>query len=163
MTRRRRAILGWALALAALWALAWPLVWDAILSGLLLAQVVSPQATGPLTRITDTPERESVTFRGAGRDVAATLYRPQGSGRGAGPGVGVILVHGVNETGKDDPRIVWVADLLARAGFVVLTPDFTGFKSLTLRASDIEEIAASVRYLDARMPGKGPDKVGLVA
>ena len=72
-------------------------------------------------------------------------------------------MHGVNETGKDDPRIVWVADLLARAGFLVLTPDFTGFKSLTLRASDLDEIAASARFLGARMPGGGPERVGLVA
>jgi pimeloyl-ACP methyl ester carboxylesterase len=114
---------------------------------------------GPLTRWAATPGRDAVTVPSQAKPLAATLFHPPWIARGSG----LILVHGVNETGKDDPRIVWVADLLARAGFVVLTPDFTGFKSLTLRASDIEEIAASVRYLDARMPGKGPDKVGLVA
>jgi len=45
----------------------------------------------------------------------------------------------------------------------VLTPDFTGFKSLTLRASDIDEIVGSARFLNGRMPGDRPDKVGVVA
>jgi dienelactone hydrolase len=87
-----------------------------------------------------------------------TLYRP-GSGP---PGSGVILVHGVNETGKDDERIVWLADLLARAGFSVLTPDFLGFKTLTLRASDVEELTASIRYLAREAPGVQPGPVGLI-
>lgn len=162
MTKRRRALLGAALALAALLLLAWPLVWDAILSGLLVVQVANPLTPGPLHRITPLPERESVSFRGGGRDMAATLYRTRRGRSGAGPGVGLILVHGVNETGKDDPRIVWLADLLARAGFTVLTPDFLGFKSLTLRASDVEELVASVQYL-ARRPGDvAAGRVGLI-
>jgi dienelactone hydrolase len=158
MTRRWRAILGVALGLAALFTLVWPFVWDAILSGLLLAQVARPLAPGPLTRITDVPERQSLTFRGGGRDLAATLYRPHGGGSGCG----VILVHGVNETGKDDPRIVWLADLLARSGFTVLTPDFLGFKSLTLRSSDVEELVASIEYLAGRRGDGAPGRVGLI-
>jgi dienelactone hydrolase len=161
MTRPRRAILGWVLAAAALFALVWPFVWDAILSGLLLIQVANPQATGPLTRITTAPARHAVTFRGPGRDMAANLYRPSGGGPGAGTGTGVILVHGVNETGKDDPRIVWLADLLARSGFTVLTPDFLGFKSLTLRTSDVEELVATIQYLAGR-EGGAPGRVGLI-
>ena len=155
-------MLGWGLALAALFTLAWPFAWDAILSGLLLAHVANPLTPGLLTRITDAPERQSLTFRGGGRDMAATLYRPHGSGSGARTGTGVILVHGVNETGKDDPRIVWLADLLARSGFTVLTPDFLGFKSLTLRSSDVEELVASIEYLAGRRGDGAPGRVGLI-
>ena len=117
MTHRRRAILGTAIALAALLLLSWPLPWDAILSGLLLAEVANPLTPGPLTRVTAASERQSVSFPGGGRQMVATLYLPARSG----PAADVILVHGVNETGKDDERIVWLADLLARSGFTVLT------------------------------------------
>ncbi|HYB75108.1 MAG TPA: hypothetical protein VED18_17175 [Candidatus Sulfotelmatobacter sp.] len=137
----------------------WPLVRDAALALALMGHLAHPLQPGPLTRWTAGPAREDLTVPFAAKGLAATLFRPAGAARGAG----VVLIHGVNETGKNDPRIIWVADLLARAGFMVLTPEFTGFKSLTLRASDIDEIVASVRFLDARLPGRRPDKVGLVA
>ena len=161
MARRRWAVLGAAAALAAL-LLSWPLVWDAVLSGLLLCQVATPLAPGPLTRITDAPERLAVTFQGGGRPMVATLYRPARSGPGARPGAGLILVHGVNETGKDDERIVWLADLLARSGFTVLTPDFLGFKSLTLRTSDVEELVARIQHLAGRRGDVAAWRVGLI-
>lgn len=158
MTRKRRLGLGTAVALALVLVLAWPLVWDAILSSLLLVQIATPLTPGPLHRITDAPARQTVTFPGGGRTMAATLFRPSRSG----PGTGIILVHGVNEAGKDDDRIVWLADLLARSGFTVLTPDFLGFKSLTLRTSDVEELVASIQYLADRSADVARGRVGLI-
>ncbi len=158
MMRKRRVVWGTVVGLVAFLALTWPVIWDAILSGLLLVQVATPLQPGPLYRITSAPQRQSVTFPGGGRDMVATLYRP--SQRGSG--TGLILVHGVNETGKDDDRIVWLADLLARSGFTVLTPDFHGFKSLTLRTSDVEELVSSIQYLAGRQGGAGLGRVGLI-
>lgn len=158
MGRKRRVLLATAIVLVAVLALAWPLVWDAILSGLLLVQVANPLQPGPLHRITDGPIRQGVTYPGGGRTMVATLYRPARSGTGAG----IILVHGVNETGKDDDRIIWLADLLARSGFTVLTPDFLGFKSLTLRTSDVEELVASIQYLAGGAAEVAPGRVGLI-
>jgi acetyl esterase/lipase len=71
-------------------------------------------------------------------------------------------VHGVNETGKDDERIVWLADLMARSGFTVLTPDFLGFKTLTIRTSDVEELVASVQYLAGQSGKVGSGRIGLI-
>jgi dipeptidyl aminopeptidase/acylaminoacyl peptidase len=95
--------------------------------------------------------------------MVAWLYTPTRSRSAAKSGPGVILVHGVNESGKDDERIVWLADLLARSGFIVLTPDFQGFKSLTVRTSDVEELVASIRYLAGRREDGAPGRVGLIA
>ncbi len=164
MSRKRRVALAMAAAFALLLLVAWPVVWDAVLSGLLVAQIATPVQAGPLHRITDAPVRQAVTFSGDGRTIIATLYRPSraGEGSGTGAGTGVILVHGVNETGKDDERIVWLADLLARSGFTVLTPDFLGFKTLTVRTSDVEELVASVQYLAGRSGDVGPGRIGLI-
>jgi dienelactone hydrolase len=158
MSRTLRLALGLAGALATLVVLFWPVVWDAILSALLLVQVANPLKPGPLHRISQVPVRETVTFSGGGRQMLATLYRPSRGGTRAG----VILVHGVNETGKDDDRIVWLADLLARAGFSVLTPDFLGFKSLTLRSSDVAELVSSIQYLNGRSGEVEPGRVGVI-
>jgi len=158
MTKRGRRILEATLALAVLVAVAWPFVSDGILSILLLVEVTNPLAPGPLNRVTHAPVRQAVTFPGGGREMVATLYRPSR----AGPEAGVILVHGVNDTGKDDERIIWLADLLARSGFTVLTPDFLGFKSLTLRTSDVEELVASIQYLADRSRDLASGQVGLI-
>jgi len=158
VTRKQRIVLRTVIALVALLALGWPVLWDAILSGLLVVQVATPLTPGPLHRITRTPVRQAVTFPGGSRDMVATLYRPSRNGAGTG----IILIHGVSETGKDDERIVWLADLLARSGFTVLTPDFLGFKSLTLRSSDVEELVASIQYLAARSEDVAPGAVGLI-
>jgi dienelactone hydrolase len=94
--------------------------------------------------------------------MVAWLYTPARSRSAAKPGAGVVLVHGVNEAGKDDERIIWLADLLARSGFIVLTPDFQGFKSLTLRTSDVEELVASIQYLARRRENVAAGRIGLI-
>ncbi|MDH7500405.1 MAG: hypothetical protein QHH30_08475, partial [candidate division NC10 bacterium] len=55
----------------------------------------------------------------------------------------------------------WAAEILCRAGFTVLVPDFLGFKSLRLRPSDIQEIADSFLYLSSRPDLVRPDRLGI--
>ena len=88
----------------------------------------------------------------------ANLYAPAGDGRRAA----VLLIHGVVETGKDDPRMIWLARLLARSGFTVLVPDFLGFKSLRLRVSDIGEMVDAVVYLRSLHQWVLPDRIGMI-
>lgn len=135
-----------------------PPVWDLVMSGLLMVEVLRPMRPGPATWVTRSPKETRITFPGRHRVMDANLYLPAGGGRRAG----VLLVHGVVETGKDDPRMVWIARLLARSGFVVLAPDFSGFKSLRLRASDIEEMADAVVYLHSLRDQILPDRIGMI-
>src|SRR3972149_11154132 len=83
-----------------------PIMWDAVLSGLLMVEVLRPLHPGPTRWVTRSPRETRVTFPGGDRRMEANLYAPAGGGRRAGVG----LVHGVVETGKDDPRM----DLLSR-------------------------------------------------
>ncbi len=135
-----------------------PLIWDVTLSGLLMVEVLRPLRPGPVTWVTRRPQEVRVTFPGTHRMMEANLYAPAGGGRRAG----LVLVHGVVETGKDDPRMVWIARLLARSGFVVLVPDFLGFKSLRLRTSDIGEMADAAVYLHSLHEQILPDRIGMV-
>ena len=135
-----------------------PLIWDVVLSGLLMVEVLRPLRPGPVTWVTRSPHEMRVNFPGRHRMMEANLYVPAGGGRRAG----VVLVHGVVETGKDDPRMVWVARLLARSGFMVLVPDFLGFKSLRLRSSDIGEMTDAAVYLRSLHERVLPDRVGMI-
>ncbi len=158
MRRKLCVALGAGAMLALILLLCRSAIRDALLSGLLLAQVATPLQPGPLDRVTSAPSRDTVTYPRGGRVMTAYLYRPVG----VGAETGIVLVHGVNETGKDDPRIIWLAGLFARVGFAVLTPDFQGFKSLTVRTSDVEELVASVQYLASRRAAVRSGQVGLV-
>ncbi len=135
-----------------------PLIWDVTLSGLLMVEVLRPLRPGPAMWLTRRPQEVRVMFPGTHRMMEANLYVPAGGERRAG----VVLVHGVVETGKDDSRMVWIARLLARSGFIVLVPDFSGFKSLRLRTSDIGEMADAAVYLRALHERVLPDRVGMI-
>jgi len=135
-----------------------PLIWDVVLSGLLVVDMFRPMKPGPVMWVTRSPHETRVIFPGRHRMMEANLYVPAGGGRRAG----VVLVHGVVETGKDDPRMVWVARLLARSGFTVLVPDFLGFKSLRLRTSDIGEMTDAAVYLRSLHERVLPDRIGMI-
>jgi pimeloyl-ACP methyl ester carboxylesterase len=60
-----------------------------------------------------------------------------------------VLVHGVTAAGKDDPRVVQAAGLLARAGFDVLVPSIPGLMRGRLRPADAEPVVAAVEAASA--------------
>jgi acetyl esterase/lipase len=140
-------------------ALLGPVIRDAVLSGLLMVEVMRPLRPGPVRWVTRAPLVSSVAFPGGQGTMRANLYVPAGRGRRAA----VLLVHGVVETGKDDPRMAWLAELLARSGFVVLVPDFSGFRSLRLRVTDIGEMVDAVVYLRSLHDRVLPDRIGMIA
>jgi dienelactone hydrolase len=130
---------------------------NAALSGLIVADVLRYGRPPLLRYVTPEPKVMLVRYGGGGREMEADFYLPR-DGR-AHPGL--ILVHGVNEVGKADPRIKWAAEVFCRAGFCVLVPDFLGFKSQRLRPSDIQEIADSLLYLSSRQDLVRPDRLGI--
>ena len=56
----------------------------------------------------------------------------------------VILVHGVNPTGKDSPDIVRVAEAFAQVGFKVIAPDFPRMKRQNVSSKDSDDLRAVV-------------------
>ncbi len=80
-----------------------------------------------------------------GPGVTATLWRPPGRP----PHPGVVLVHGLTAEGKDDPRLVWAAGLLARGGLAVLVPDLPELRAQRLRPADTAVVEAALARLAA--------------
>jgi fermentation-respiration switch protein FrsA (DUF1100 family) len=62
---------------------------------------------------------------------------------------GLVLVHGLAPTGKDDPRLRAAAERLARGGWAVAVPTVAGLTVLRLRPEDAEAVRASVQALEA--------------
>jgi pimeloyl-ACP methyl ester carboxylesterase len=103
--------------------------------------------------------------------IAPTSVRfPPGSGVAVGdlywpPGAeaALVLVPGLVPEGKDDPRLVELAQTLVRARFAVLVPDVAGLRAQQVSPEDARAIAAAIAWLaGCGQPGGAPS-VGLVA
>ena len=123
----------------------------AALKGALLVPEVIASPIHPLSVLTPTPRRRSVRLAQG----TADLYRP------AGPATapGLVLVPGGDPEGKDDPRIVHLAQSIARAGRQVLVPQL-GLRTQRLDLGDPERVREAVTYLAAHSSGR---KVGIFA
>ena len=67
---------------------------------------------------------------------------------------GMVLVPGASPGGKDDPRLIAFAEILAAAGFVVLVPDLPGLRLQQVNPTHADDIAAAAAYLAERLNGK---------
>ena len=127
------------------------------------AEVLGDIAAGPkpsrLKRIAPRPRRDPVAYEVAGRRRRGDLYRP-----GEGARAALVLVPGIARAGKDDPRMVALANTLARARFTVLVPDIENLRALRVSPADAVAIADAIHYLAGGNGGRGePATVGLIA
>jgi acetyl esterase/lipase len=127
-------------------------------AALALLDLRSMEREGLLARLGRSPAVEHVLVPGQEGQNAADLYLPH-SGEPRG---GLVLVPGFTPQGKDDPRIVWLARLVARVGFVVLVPDLPGLRSLQAREADVEGMVGSYQFLVDQATRVRPDRVGLM-
>lgn len=131
---------------------------DAALTALALSELSHPLRDGLVARLTPPPEVTPVRIPGRRRELSGDLYRTQEGG----PRGGLVLVHGLTEVGKDDPRIVWLGRLMARLGFGVLVPEFPGLRAMRARNADVGEIVDSAAYFGSLRPTVRADRIGLV-
>lgn len=100
------------------------------------------------------PTVHSVSLDRASFDAAdADLYRPGRPARG-----GLVLVPGLSRQGKDHPAFQRLARSLARAGFVVLAPDFPGLRAFHVSEGDVHTIVRAVQVLRA----EAGDPIGIL-
>ena len=94
---------------------------------------------------TPLPKRRAIDFNVEGRAYQGDLYLSSQKTR-----AGIVLVPGVVPRGKDDRRIVALAQTLARLQFAVLVPDLHGPRHYRVRAHDVREVADAFRHLRSR-------------
>jgi pimeloyl-ACP methyl ester carboxylesterase len=108
-----------------------------------LTEFLSEGRVRPLSAVTPAPSRGDLPATVQGRPIPADLYRTAALARPPG----LVLVHGLSPRGKDDPRLVQAAQLLARAGFAVGVPTIDGLTTLRLRPEDAAAVRGSVDAL----------------
>ena len=72
----------------------------------------------------------------------------------------LIFVHGMAKLGKDDPRVVQLAESIARTGYRVIVPDLPSIRSLEIHKGQEDEVFSRLELLceDQKFV---PDKLGL--
>jgi pimeloyl-ACP methyl ester carboxylesterase len=108
-----------------------------------------------LSATTETPARTPISLSAGGH---ADLWRTAAGG----PHRGLVLVHGMTPTGKDDSRLAAAAGLLARSGFAVIVPDLPALRAQRLEPKDGVVVAAALRRLLAE-PGVATGGVVVIA
>jgi pimeloyl-ACP methyl ester carboxylesterase len=125
----------------------------------LLADIAAADGPSRLNAITSEPARSLIGYRGStAGDAIADLYAPTEQPRGA-----VVLIPGLTQYGKDDPRLVLFARSLARGRFLVLVPEIANTRLLKVTAADSAIIADAIEELAKRFAPGADASVGLVA
>ena len=78
----------------------------------------------------------------------ANLYRAAGPSCG-----GLVLIHGLSRQGYNHPAFQRTGYALARAGFVVLAPDFPRLRDFHVAESDVAVVVDAVKALGEATPG----------
>ena len=125
----------------------------------ILDELRRPGSQSWLVRATSTPLESSLELASACGPLAVDLYRP----RAGGSRVPVLLVPGLVQEGKAEPRVAPFARLLARAGFTVLVPDLPSFRRLRVDPDQPRELAAAVAAAVERRDLAPEGRAGLFA
>jgi pimeloyl-ACP methyl ester carboxylesterase len=138
---RRRLVIGSLVLLAVLaaaWAVAAPWV-EA-------ARVLADLAGGKGAAV----ERLPVLYEVGGRRYHGDIYPSDGPS-----GVGLVIVPGAAQLGKDDPRLIGFASALARAGFIVLVPDIESQRALQVGPDNITDVADAIDWMAGKLKRVG--------
>lgn len=118
--------------------------WSLLISTSFLVEFLTEGRWRPLSATTRNVVVESLPAHVGSRASAVDLYRLSNSPRSS---TGLVLVHGLSQQGKDDPRLRQAASLLARAGWAVAVPTVEGLTILRLRPDDALTIVAAIQAL----------------
>ena len=128
----------------------------AVKTALFLPQVLPAFPVKPQEWVTRAPTRRDIRFPVESGLGVADLYVPA---RGEGHS-GVLLFLGVNPAGRDDPRVVGLAEGLARAGAVVMIPWSDTMTQKRIAVEEIDNLVRAFQYLRA-LDIVDPERVGM--
>jgi hypothetical protein len=129
--------------------------WEAVR---VLEDIEAGHGPSALKRETPAPVRREVAFAIDGRRHVADIYTPEQP-----VGARLILVPGFTPAGKDDSRVVALANSLGRARFRVLVPNIPGSRDLRVSTADARAIADGVLYMAALEGADGDRPLGIAA
>ncbi len=124
---------------------------------LFIPEIIPSAPLHPQEWVTGTPTHQKVRFPVGGGEGDGDLYIPAGEGKHPA----VVLFFGIIPAGPDDPRIVNLADGLARSNMVVLIPwSPVMTASYRLDPAAVGLLVDAFNYLKAR-PDVDPARIGM--
>jgi fermentation-respiration switch protein FrsA (DUF1100 family) len=139
------------------------------LAVLLLCACSPPRAIEAARVLSDLSQPGAASAQEPGIVPAAVTFAP-GSGVAGGDlywppdaEAALVLVPGVVPEGKDDPRLVDLAQTLVRARFAVLVPDIVSLRAQKVSPEDARAIAAAIAWLAGCAEPEGVPSVGVMA
>jgi dienelactone hydrolase len=128
----------------------------AVRTALFVPQVLPAIPFKPQEWVTGDPVLREVQYPRADGQGVADLYLPAGSGRHSA----VMFFQGVVPGGRYDPRIVALAEGLARSGMVVMIPWSDTQIEQRIVTEDIDNLVRAFQYLRT-VDAVDPDRVGM--
>lgn len=125
---------------------------------LFLEDLAAGKEESRLKNRTPIPAVVSIEYEMSGLRYQADLYQP-----GEAPLASIVLIPGVAQHGKDDPRLVAFATTLSRFRFMVLVPDIPNLRDLKIRAEDSQTIKDAFIYLVSRPDTPTQAQIGIGA
>ena len=148
-------VLGWLLALGVALAVT-PQARTASHTLMLVPQLLPALPVKPQQWFVGEPSRRPVVYASGDNLEDADLYVPPGRGRHGA----VLLFLGVNPAGKDDERVVNLANGLARAGLVVMIPWSDRMTQQRVAVEEVENLVAAFRHMQT-LEEVDPDRAGM--
>ena len=115
----------------------------AVRTALFIPQVIPTIPVKPQEWFTGDPAVEEVSYPTADGTGVADLYTPAGGGAHGG----VLLFLGVNPAGRDDPRVVGLAEGLARSGAIVMIPWSDTMTEKRVWPGDVDSLVRAFAHL----------------
>lgn len=110
-----------------------------------LKDLAAAEEPSHLKDITQPPKRQQIFYTIEDRSYQADLYLPAQP-----PLAALVLVPGLAEAGKDDPRLKSFATTLARVRFLILVPDLPNLRALKVKEEDVQGVVDAFEYMQNR-------------
>ncbi len=121
-----------------------------------VAQVLPGVPVKPSAWFTDAPERTEVSYPLQDGRGVAHLYTPPKAGRHSA----ILLFLGVNPVGRDDERVVNLANALTRAGLIVMVPWSDRMTQSVVDPREVDDLVRAFQHLHS-LDTVDSDKVGI--
>lgn len=122
----------------------------------LLLRLMEPRTTNVLARATQRDIVETrYSLQTPNGEVPARLFTPAGDEKAPA----VVLVHGIQHLGIEEPRLINFARAIAESGVAVMTPQLPGIDQYEISAGSIQTIGDAVRAFSEQRGGR---KVGVI-
>ncbi|MCH8061177.1 MAG: dienelactone hydrolase family protein [Chloroflexi bacterium] len=128
----------------------------AVRTALFLPQILPAAPVKPLDLFTREPARLPITYPLSEGEGSADLYVPAFGERHSA----ILLFLGVNPAGRDDPRVVGLADALARTGVVVMIPWSENMTRNKVTVSEVDDLVRAFQFLRSH-ESVNPEMVGM--